>query len=301
MRRKIILGLISTFLIFALGTIVASKIYLKMNDSYEYYHLNMRMKKAWKLSEGENITIAILDSGLDGDLQKDFSENIVSPYNLVTDTDDIKDTLGHGSSIACVILCDYDTHEIYGIAPKANIMPIVVIDSAGRTDATLLSSGIQMAVDQGADIINVSLGSNAYNDDVLDAVNYAYDNGVYLIAAVGDSDAENVLYPAKYDNSIAVQAQSKLGVKYLDASYGPEVDVRIPGEFIKVLTYEETDIGKLVTKYESGSSYSVAIFSGVLALKLSYQENDFTQTFEYIRNIDINDKFINVEKFVKGS
>ncbi len=148
---------------------------------------------------------------------------------------------------------------------------------------------------------NVSLGSNAYNDDVLDAVNYAYENNVYLIAAVGDSDTENVLYPAKYDNSIAVQVQSKLGVKYLDASYGPEVDVRVPGEFIKVLTYEETDIGSLVTKYESGSSYSVAIFSGMLALKLSYQENDFTQTFEYIRNIDINDKFINVEKFVKGS
>lgn len=84
-------------------------------------------------------------------------------------------------------------------------MPIVVVDEAGRTDATLLSSGIRMEVDQGADIINISLGSNAYNEEVLNAINYAYENNVYVIAAVGDSDTENVLYQAKYENSIALQ------------------------------------------------------------------------------------------------
>lgn len=249
---------------------------------------------------GEGVTIAFLDTGLHYDLIESFGDRIVNPYNVIEDNSNIIDTNGHGTEMMCVSSCKYEKNGIYGLAYNANIMPVVVMDDTGRTSGEYINKGIVYAVDNGADIINLSLGSRLENDLVKEAIEYAYENNVIVVSSVGDYQEEKVLYPAKYDSVVAVQSQSKLGVKYKDSSWGEEVDLLIPGEFIETLGIN-IENNNLETKYESGSSISTAYLTSVLALMIE-KHDDYTvdEVMNYIQNYNVQNEFINLNKFVKG-
>lgn len=283
--------------LFVIGTIIYGE-YLENKYPWHLYENN-----SYKLLDdysGEGITIAFLDTGLDSDLIESFGNNIVSPYNIITKTNDIEDKNGHGTEMICVCACDYHRDGIYGLANKANIMPIVVMDESGRTEGKYIHDGIIYAVDNGADIINLSLGSRIENDLVKEAIDYAYVNDVIVVSSVGDYQEEKVLYPAKYESVIAVQSQSKLGVKYKDASWGNEVDILIPGEFIQTIGFDSNN-NKISAVYESGSSISTAYFSSIVAIMIQDNENHtINNLLEYINNYEKKNDFIDIYAFVRG-
>lgn len=267
------------------------------------YPWHLYQNNSYKLLDnfsGKGITIAFLDTGISNDLAESFGDRIVHPYNVIEENDNISDSNGHGTEMICVSACDYDKNGIYGLAYNSNIMPVVVMDDTGRTDGTYISKGIIYAVDNGADIINLSLGSRLENDLVKKAIEYAYDNNVIVVASVGDYQEEKVLYPAKYDSVIAVQSQSKLGVKYKDSSWGSEVDLLIPGEFIQTLGIN-LETGNLETVYESGSSISTAYLTSIIALMIQ-ENNDYKidDLLHYIRDYEAKNEFMNLNGFVKG-
>ena len=280
-----------------LGMVTYSK-YLENKYPWHIYQNN-----SYQLLDdysGEGVTIAFLDTGLHDDLVESFGERIVNPYNVIEDNTNITDTNGHGTEMMCVSSCDYEENGVYGLAYNANIMPVVVMDETGRTSGDYIHTGIIYAVDNGADIINLSLGSRLENDLVKEAIEYAYENNVIVVSSVGDYQEEKVLYPAKYETVVAVQSQSKLGVKYKDSSWGEEVDLLIPGEFIETLGIN-IENNNLETRYESGSSISTAYLTSVIALMIEKHE-DYTvdEVMNYIQNYNVQNEFINLNKLVKG-
>lgn len=252
-----------------------------IENKYPWHHYETHSYKLLNNLSGEGITIAFLDSGLHKDLVEQFGSRIVSPFNVIEQNSNINDLSGHGTKMICVSACSYDQQRIYGLAYKANIMPVVVVDASGRTSGEYLSQGIIYAFDHGADIINISLGSRLENTLVKEAIAYAYENNVIVVAAGGDYQEDRVLFPARYETVIAVQAQSKLGVRYKHASWGDSIDLLVPGEFIETLGINHETLS-LEIVYESGSSISTAFITSVVALMIQQQENIKSMNYYFI-------------------
>lgn len=292
-ENKIIIGVSSLILMTLIITSIV--IFTTPNEpKYQWYTNEMRLHTIWGRLTGEGITIAFLDSGLSSEYKNSFEDRIVNPYNFVLDNHNWYDSLGHGTSMIVVASGNYNDIGIWGVAPKSKIMPVIVTDDIGRTDGNILARGIVYAVENGANIINISLGSQLSHSLVEDAINYALDNGVFVVASVGDYSMNKVLYPAKYDGVIAVQAQSKLGGKYVSASWGNEVDFSIPGE--QIMSYSLEFRKKQIS---NGSSISTSIMSGIIALLLE-KKDDYELLTNYLNNYKSETTFLNVENLINN-
>lgn len=109
-----------------------------IENKYPWHIYKTNSHKLLNDFSGEGVTIAFLDTGISNDLLESFGERIVHPYNFILDNDDVTDTNGHGTEMICISSCQYDVNNIYGLAYKANIMPIVIMDDTGRTNGELL-------------------------------------------------------------------------------------------------------------------------------------------------------------------
>lgn len=292
-ENKIIIRVSSLILMTLIITSIV--IFTTPNEpKYQWYTNEMRLHTIWGRLTGEGITIAFLDSGLSSEYKNSFEDRIGNPYNFVLDNHNWYDTLGHGTSMIVVASGNYNDIGIWGVAPKSKIMPVIVTDDIGRTDGNILARGIVYAVENGANIINISLGSQLSHSLLEDAINYALDNGVFVVASVGDYSMNKVLYPAKYDGVIAVQAQSKVGGKYVSASWGNEVDFSIPGE--QIMSYSLEFRKKQIS---NGSSISTSIMSGIIALLLE-KKDDYELLTNYLNNYKSETTFLNVENLINN-
>ncbi len=217
---KISLIFLIPIIIFLFIIIIKDKI---NSHRYPWHIYETNIYKVWNEGiYGLNVTVAFVDTGLNKQLQDSFGDRIINPYNEINQTTNVEDKNGHGTEITCIVACSYEKNGIYGIAPDVKIMPIVVMDQYGRTSANYLAQGILYAVDNGADIINISLGSEIKNDLVTDAIKYAFEKGVILVAAAGDYEEEHLLFPASDERVIGIEAQSKLGGRYLYSNYSKD-------------------------------------------------------------------------------
>lgn len=300
-NRSLKFNLVLTGLVLIILIVIGMVTYGKYVEEKYPWHLyqNNSYRLLGKYS-GEGVTIAFLDSGIHDELIEKFENRIVKPYNVIEENNDITDNNGHGTEMVCVSSCSYEIDGIYGLAYKANIMPVVIMDQTGRTSGENISKGILYAVDNGADIINLSLGSRLENESVKNAIEYAYKRNVIVVSSVGDYKDNQVLYPAVYDSVIAVQSQSKLGVKYINASWDYEVDLLIPGEYVETLGID-LETGKLVTKFESGSSISTAYVTSIIALMIETKKDySVDEILEYLRGFKVQNDFIDLYQLVKG-
>ncbi|HXF60812.1 MAG TPA: S8 family serine peptidase, partial [Caldilineaceae bacterium] len=169
---------------------------------------------------------------------------------------------GHGTHVAGIVAV---------MAPRAKLLPVRVLDNGGRGNTFLLAYAIEWAVDQGADVINLSLGANSNSRILRDAIAAANEAGVVVVAAAGNSGAEQVQYPAAYPDVLGVTAVSfdaSAGafVKASFANYGAGwVDLAAPGEGIVSAAVSEQGPGYASW---SGTSMSTAFVSGASALAL---------------------------------
>ena len=243
----------------------------------------------------KNVIVAVIDTGVGTapncsheDLVgvtvtgRDILDNTKQPY-------DDDGAIMHGTHVAGIIAAN--TNNSLGIASVSGfyngvtlgvrIMPVKALDSTGSgTDADIYT-GIVWAADNGADIINLSLGAATADNILKTAVNYAYDKGCLLIAAAGNSGTQT-FYPAAYSNVIAVAASDMLldscGSTY-DAraifwdgskSNWGKIDIAAPG--VNILS---TSNGYSLYTTEDGTSFSSPIVAGVAALiKMKYPDYD---------------------------
>lgn len=268
---KIKISLVYIVIVLFLSAII---IWYINKPKYPEYISNMNISGLWKDSLGENITIAFLDSGMHPDLVEIYGDRVVSPYDFVIESEAMIDYNGHGTEMICIATCNYEDTGIYGIAPKSEVMPLRIFDSNGDTTDERIKEAIHYAVDNGADIINMSFGSYEDSVEVEEAIDYAITNHVFVICSAGDLLNVATAFPARYANTISVGNLVDFinGVNYAD------IDIFIYGEEIESLRYSETQ-QFLVSKYERGSSVSTAILSGIIAIKIHNMSDSMRSVF----------------------
>lgn len=193
---------------------------------------------AWELSTGQDVSVAVLDTGLrrEGAVDGITCVDILPGSNIIDNNDEPVDGDGHGTHVSGTIAQSTDNGTgVAGLAHDACIMPVKVLDDDGGGSTATIAEGLYFAVNEGAKVINMSLGlkatSKITSDPLLDpALEYVYNNDVTVVCASGnDSWLKNVSYPAIYPTTIAVGA---VGDDETIASYsngGTGLDLVAPG------------------------------------------------------------------------
>ncbi len=116
------------------------------------------LPKAWGKSQGEGVKIAVLDSGCDLD-HPDLVDNLLQGINFINPGKPPEDDAGHGTHVTGIIIAENNEIGMVGVAPKAKVIPVKVLDKNGSGDLATVAKGIRWAADNGADFISMSLGS----------------------------------------------------------------------------------------------------------------------------------------------
>ncbi len=198
--------------------------------------IEAQVPQAWDLgADGSGITIAIVDTGVDLN-HPDLKDKLVPGYNAILDSTqsyDLQDRNGHGTHVAGIAAAAKGNgYGIAGVAYNAKIMPIKTMDRDGQGQDTDIARGIRWAVDQGANIINLSLGSNGEEAVLKSAVQYALSKNCLVVAAAGNYDSGSnlgVSYPAADPGVIAVSAVDEKGIFANFSVSGPEIALAAPG------------------------------------------------------------------------
>lgn len=230
---------------------------------------DIKATAAWEETKGKGEDIiAIIDSGVDL-LHPDLKNKIKSGgRDFVNNDFDATDDLGHGTFVAGIAAADTNNNEGgAGVAWNCKILPAKVINKEGEGDYGWLIDAIVWTTDNGADVISLSLGGDEPANSLRDALKYAYDKGVVIVAAAGN-DGAAVLYPAAYDKfCLAVAATDYNDSRTSWSNFGSEVDVAAPGErvFGPVPTWYWGP-GSLPYGFASGTSASTPHVAGLAAL-----------------------------------
>ncbi|MFO7725087.1 MAG: S8 family serine peptidase [Oceanipulchritudo sp.] len=205
-----------------------------------------------RLSWGTGMTIAILDTGwID---HAAFGDKTVRELDLVEGPRE-GEYSAHGTAVAGLI---GSTNPFApGVAPGSDLLAVRVLDGEGSGNSFTLASGIIAAVDNGADIINMSLGGHGNSQVLEEAVAYASERGVLLVAASGNDGAARLTYPAAYEEVVGVTAVDAGGNRAPFSNFGAGVDVAAPGYQIHAL-WENDDF-----VYFDGTSASSPLVAGM--------------------------------------
>ncbi len=151
---------------------------------------------------GDNIKVAIIDTGVTQDLLDYYASEQFNYYNVVDESDNVLDTHSHGSWVVCLMYCVSNNSEDKGLIPNAEFIIIKAYDNYGFIKPEYISSAIDYARENNADLINLSMGTLTDYSDIENAINTAIENGIIIIAAYGDED--KALFPARYSNVLSV-------------------------------------------------------------------------------------------------
>ena len=269
---------------------------------------DIKMPAAWEIETGsDDVVVAILDSGIKDDhpdlVNRMWINTEEIPNNRIDDdnngyVDDVRgwdfayndrkpyDGFGHGTNIATVIGADLNnTIGFAGIDGKCKLMNVKNLNDNNSGEYKWWAKSIKYAVDNGADIINMSEGGDDYSRVLNTAVDYANENGILIVAAMMNKGDDRDYYPASLQGVFAVGATDTDDSRCKKFSwgggscYGPHISVVAPGNKIYGLDYE-SDTNYDV--YWSGTSQSTAIVSGIASLLLA---QDKSRTSEELKKI----------------
>ena len=236
--------------------------------------------------DGTGVTVAILDTGVET-THIELSDSIAATENFVKDVSTDKN--GHGTHVSGIVTAngiyqlnhkEYGSNYATGVAPGATIIVGKVCGRTGCRESDIMA-GIEWAVDQGADILSMSLGGGNYdghcdNDPLAAKVNWAVDQGLVTTISAGN-EGRGVSSPACASGAIAVGAVDKSDARASWSNYGPALDIVAPGVDI-LSTYSCIAVGDCTNywyAWMSGTSMSAPHVAGVAALILD-KNPDYT-------------------------
>ena len=220
---------------------------------------------------GSGVKVAVLDTGVS---PHETLRGGHGSLELVALPKNMSEWNGHGTAVASLIAGSDPLTP--GVAPGVDILSIRVANDSGVSDSFLLAEGIVRAVDAGAKIINISMGSFGDSGIMRDAVAYANERGVLMVAAVGNNGIERVTYPAAYDSVIAVGAVDAMGMHMEFSNFGSAVDLVAPGYGVNAAWSGDEAVRV------SGTSFSAPIVTGAVAALMSEKSLSARQAYELL-------------------
>ncbi len=229
--------------------------------------------KSWSLSNlcpeyyefktDHKVKIAVLDSGIEK--QHDDLKNLVTKeYNAIEPHQPVIDTLGHGTTVAGIIAANHNSIGITGIASSvAELYDVKVLDDNGIGKIEHLVQGINWAIENNVEVLNISFGMSSNHQDLERIIEKALQKGIVVVASAGNNYGGKVEYPANYDEVISVTAVDHA---YKAASFAAEngkIDFAAPG--VNVIT---TTISNEYS-IENGTSLASAHVTGIVSLILA--------------------------------
>lgn len=239
----------------------------------------------WNLSKGNpSVKVAIVDTGIDLD-HEDLKNKIVKSNNC-TDSKDADDHYGHGTHVAGIAAATTNNNlGVAGLGYNTSLLNAKGLSDRGSGYYSWIANCIVWAADNGASIINMSLGGTSRSYTLEDAVNYAFNKGAVLIAAAGNSGNSTRYYPAAYRNVIAVAATDASDSKASFSNWGSWVNVAAPGVSI-YSTFPNHQNAFSIFNYgnASGTSMATPHVAGLAALIFGSRAFSNTQVINFINN-----------------
>ncbi|MBU0469015.1 MAG: S8 family serine peptidase [Candidatus Omnitrophica bacterium] len=266
---------------------------------YVGYTLRSDPNSAWNIVDGRdpNVVVAVIDSGLDmthpdspqyiwtnmaeipeNGIDDDSNGYIddVHGWNFIDNNNDLRDFKGHGTFVSGIIAAKTDNGiGIAGINPGAIIMPLKVAPEEGEALSLNIYRAIRYAVDQGARVINLSLGGQGRSQLEQSAINYAHENNVFVAIASGNTgDYMGEVGPASAHRAFVVGASDYDNLRSTISSYGPNNAIMAPGEEIYSLrsidsfskrAFGEESLERLYFR-QSGTSFSAPMVTATVSL-----------------------------------
>src|SRR5438552_7288458 len=232
-------------------------------------------EQAWDSTVGDpSIIIAIVDTGIDAN-HPDLTGKVVLAKNFVKG-ERVSDSFGHGTHVAGIAAAQINNGTgIAGICGRCSLMSVKVLGADGSGTISDVASGITYATDFGARVINLSLGSSSRSTIMRDALDYALNNNVLPVVAMGNASSDFVGDLGYWYSALSVGALDQQGSKASFSNFGLQTDVTAPG--VAVLSTMPTYSVTLNTQYPyktnydalSGTSMAAPVVSGLAGLLLS--------------------------------
>ena len=225
---------------------------------------------------GAGVKVAVLDSGIDYN-HPDLKDNYKGGYNVVYGSDDPYDDgyISHGTHIAGIIGARDNGTGVVGVAPEASIYAVKVLGGMLMGALSDILAGMEWAIENKMDIINLSIESSIDSEAFRDACDRAYQAGIIVVAAGGNSKSNVIAFPAAYESVIAVAATSEDDTFAAFSNFGEKIELAAPGVSIKS-TLRGGGYGTM-----KGTSQAAAHVSGaaaiLLAKELSQNKDDKSQ------------------------
>ncbi|RYG88606.1 hypothetical protein EON77_00395 [bacterium] len=234
----------------------------------QYQHAQINMPSAWELSIGSpNVTVAVVDSG-SRPTHEDLVGQILSTSRNFTSggtASDISDGDGHGTHVSGLAAATGNNGK-GGLGTGWNVKLLTCKITYGTSGTEDFANAIMYAADQGAKVINMSFGSRGYSQMLDEAVQYAFNKDVVMVAAAGNDNETSARYPASLPNVLTVASTDQGSGRSSFSNYGPLVDVAAPGgEIVSTATTGDSDY-----IVESGTSMASPVTAGAVALMRAY-------------------------------
>ena len=213
---------------------------------------------SWGISTGDPVKVGVIDTGIDLS-HPDLKANIKGGYNAIYPWKSPNDDNGHGTHVAGIIAALNNSIGVVGVGPKIDLYAIKVLNASGSGYLSDVIEGLDWAVKNKMKVVNMSLGTDQDVQSFRDAIKNAYNAGVTIVAAAGNSGGA-VTYPAAYSEVIAVSAIDQNNQIASWSSRGPEIDLAAPGVNI-YSTYKGSTYKTL-----SGTSMAAPHVTGAAAL-----------------------------------
>ena len=195
----------------------------------------LNAQAGWSILKGTSAPIiAVVDSGV---VSHPDLPPLLNGYAAVAGLAPNNDSVGHGTGVAGTVGAIGDNGiGSAGINWNASILPVKVDDANGTLSVANISKGIIWAVDNGAKVINLSLGTTSDSVTFKNAIDYAYNKGCVIIAATGNDGKNAIHYPARYSNVMAVGSTTNGTSRVASSNYGPGINVVGLGAFFTLST-----------------------------------------------------------------
>lgn len=218
-------------------------------------------EKVWGITTADPIKVAILDTGIDVK-HPDLTDNLKGGVSTVWYTTSFNDDNGHGTHVAGITAAIDNTIGVIGVGPKIDLYAVKVLDRRGSGYLSDVIEGLDWAIQNGMQVVNMSLGTSSDVLSFREAVQRVNTAGIIQVAAAGNTGG-SVIYPAAYPEVIAVSATDQSDNLASWSSRGPEIDLAAPGVSI-YSTYKGQTYKTL-----SGTSMAAPHVTGVAALVLT--------------------------------